>query len=142
VHVNVVPMNSTQIDRLPRTIAYARFGYAALSLFAPKAAASALGVKRREMTPAAIAWASVFASREAALGAFSLISENLDTKGRRRTLLLNAAVDTVDSLALIALARRHRQFLPLFVALPPGLFSALAHIQAAREVGLSEGTAA
>lgn len=120
------------IDVSPRTIAYARFGYAAASLFTPKLAAVSFGVKRSEMTPAAVAWAAVFASREAALGALSLMSERHDPQARRSALYLNAAVDTVDALSLLALARWHKQRRPLLVALPAALASIAVHLNAAR----------
>ena len=118
-------------NQLVRTIGYARFGYAAVSLFAPRTAARALGVKADEMTPAAIAWAAVFASREAMLGALSLSSQRGDATARRNALYLNIAVDAADALSLLALARRHGQKRPLLVALPAALASVVIHLQAA-----------
>lgn len=104
-----------------------------MSLFAPRTAARALGVKAGEMTPAAITWAAVFASREAMLGALSLASERGDANGRRNVLYLNIAVDAADALSLLALARRHDQKRPLLVALPAAVASMAIHLQAVRQ---------
>lgn len=118
----------------PRHVAYARFGYAAAAFFTPRVATVALGGRPGQVTPAAMGWAGVFASREAALGALSLGTEGCDPGGRRKALLLNAAVDAVDAVAVVALARRQRSILPLIVALPAGLLSVAVHLQAARQL--------
>ena len=120
-------------------MAYARFGYAAAALFTPRLATAALGAKPSQMTPAAMGWAGVFASREAALGALTLGSEDLDPATRRKVLMLNAAVDAVDVLAVVALMKRQRSILPLFVAVPAGVMSIIAHVQAARQLSVAPG---
>lgn len=128
-------MTRRPLTLLPRQVAYARFVYAALSLFTPRLAASTLGVATSEMTPAAVTWAAVFASREAALGALSLTSEGSEPTARRKALYLNVAVDAIDALSLLALARRHRQTRPLIVAVPAALTSTIIHLQAAQRIG-------
>jgi hypothetical protein len=50
-------------------------------------------------------------------------------------LLLNAAVDAVDVAAIVALAKRQRSVLPLLVAVPVGVLSVVAHVQAAQQLG-------
>src|SRR3954468_13542507 len=119
---------------LTRKMPYVRFGYAVASLLTPKVAAAAILAKPGEMTPAAVSWAALFATREAALGAITLESERLDPAIRKKVLLLNAAVDGIDSLAILALSLRRRSILPLMVLVPAGLFSAMAHVQAAQQV--------
>jgi hypothetical protein len=119
---------------IPKQIAYARLGYGAAALLTPKLAITAVGGKPSQMTPAAMAWAGAFASREAALGAMTLGSGDLDPATRRKVMLLNAAVDTVDAVVFIALAKRQRSILPLILALPAGVMSIVGHIQAAREL--------
>jgi len=130
-----------EIALVPRQVAYARFGYAAAALFTPRLAAAAMGAKPSQMTPAAMGWAGVFASREAALGALTLGSEDLDPATRRKVLLLNAAVDAVDVVAIAALMKRQRSILPLFVAVPAGVMSIIAHVQAARQLSAAPGGA-
>ena len=116
----------------PRRVAYARFGYAAAALLTPRLAAAALGVRRSEMTPAAVAWAAVFASREAALGALSLAGERHGDPARRDAWRINAAVDALDVVSLLALARWRNQRRPLLVALPAAVASVAIHVRAIR----------
>jgi len=123
---------------LTRQMPYVRFGYAVTALVAPKVATLAVLGKPGEMTTTAVGWAALFASREAALGAVTLESERLDPATRRKALLLNAAVDGLDSLAFLALGLRRRKILPLLIV-PVGLASVVAHVRAAQEVGASPG---
>lgn len=127
------------IALIPRKLPYARLGYAAAALFTPKLATVAIGAKPSEMTPAAMAWAALFASREAALGALTLESEHLDTAMRRKVLLANAAIDAIDTVAILALIRRQRSSLPLFLIVPAGVLSVISHIQAAQQLGATPG---
>jgi hypothetical protein len=124
---------------VPRTIAYARLGYAVGAMFTPKLVTASLGAKPSQMTPAAMAWAGVFATREAALAAVTLTSEQLDPATRRKVLLANAAIDAVDTVAILALVKRQRNILPLLLAVPAGVFSAYSHYQAARQLGAAAG---
>lgn len=117
----------------PRMIAMARLGYAAAALFTPKLATVMIGARPSQLTPAALAWASAFATREAAVGAVTLATEHCDPSARRKVLLMNAAVDAVDTLSLLALAKHSRSVLPLLTGAPAAAVSALIHIQAARE---------
>lgn len=119
---------------LTKQAAYARLGYAAAAFFTPRLATVAIGGRPSQVTPVAMGWAGVFASREAALGALSLGSEGVDAATRRKVLLLNAAVDAVDVAAIVALAKRQRSILPLLVALPVGVLSVVAHVQAAQQL--------
>jgi hypothetical protein len=123
---------------LPRKMPYIRFGYAVTALLVPKVATLAILGRPGEMTPTAVGWAALFASREAALGAVTLESERLDPATRKKALLLNAAVDGLDSLAFLALGLRRRSILPLLIV-PVGVASAVAHIQAAQQVGKGPG---
>lgn len=125
----------------PRKMAYARLGYAVAALFTPRLATASLGAKPSQMTPAAVAWARVFATREAALAIASIGSEQIDPAIRRKVLLMNAAVDAVDSVALLALVKRQRNILPLILAVPAGVFSAVAHFQAARQLSAASAGA-
>lgn len=118
---------------LTRKMPYVRFGYAATALLAPKVATLAIVGRPGEMTQTAVGWAALFASREAALGAVTLESERLDPAARKKALLLNAAVDGLDSLAFLALGLRRRSLLPLLIV-PVGVASAVAHVQAARQL--------
>ena len=124
---------------LPRKMPYIRFGYAVTALLTPKVATLGILGKPGEMTPTAVGWAALFASREAALGAVTLESERLDPAARKKALLLNAAVDGLDSLAFLVLGLRRRSILPLLIV-PVGVASAVAHIQAAQQVGATPGT--
>jgi hypothetical protein len=124
---------------LTRKMPYVRFGYAAAALLAPKVATLGILGKPGEMTPTAVGWAALFASREAALGAVTLESERLDPASRKKALLLNAAVDGLDSLAFLALGLRRRAILPLLMV-PVGVASAVAHVQAAQQVSGPAGT--
>lgn len=128
-----------ELASIPRKMAYARLGYAAAALFTPKLATAAIGAKPGQVTPAAMGWAGVFASREAALGALTLGSEGLDPAERRKVLLLNAAVDAVDVVAILALVKRQRSILPLFLAVPAGVLSVIAHVQAAQQLSTAPG---
>lgn len=118
---------------LIRKFPYVRFGYAVAALFTPKLATAAILAKPSEMTPAAVSWAALFATREAALGAITLESERLDPATRRKVLLLNAAVDGVDAAAIFAFALRRRA-IPLLLLVPAGILSVMAHVQAAQEL--------
>ena len=124
---------------VPRKMAYARLGYAVAALFTPKLVTASLGAKPSQMTPAAMAWAGVFATREAALAVATLGSEGLDPATRRKVLLMNAAIDAVDTVAIFALVKRQRNILPLILAVPAGVFSAVAHFQAAQLVRAAAG---
>ncbi|HVW35550.1 MAG TPA: hypothetical protein VHL53_23665 [Acidimicrobiia bacterium] len=127
-------------DDWPRRVAYARFGYAALALFTPRLAASSFGVRRSEMTPAAAAWAAVFASREAALGALSLSGQCRGGDACADAWRINAAVDALDAVILVALARWRGQRRPLLVALPAAVASVAIHLRAVRRLpGASNG---
>jgi hypothetical protein len=117
---------------IPKQMAYVRIGYAVAAFFTPKLATAAIGGRPSQVTPAAMGWAGVFASREAAMGALTLGSEDLDPATRRKVLLLNAAIDAVDVVAIVALAKRQRSILPLLLAVPVGVLSVVAHVQAAR----------
>lgn len=125
----------------PRMLACARIGYAAAALFTPKVATVLIGAKPSQLTPTATGWAAVFASREAALGALTLASEDVDPATRRKVLLLNAAVDTLDSLSLLVLAKRQRSLWPLLVGAPAAVFAAYTHFQAARQLAAGPGGA-
>jgi hypothetical protein len=104
-------------------------------------ATAAIGARPSEMTPAAMAWAAVFASREAALAALTLESERLDPALRRKVLLANAAIDAVDTVAIFALMRRQRSILPLFLVVPVGVLSVISHLQAAQQLSVPPGNA-
>ena len=120
---------------IPQKMPYVRLGYAAMAPLTPKLAAVGIGAKPSGMTPAAMGWAGLFASREAALGALTLRSQGEGPAARRKVLLLNAAVDAVDTVAMLALARRQRSILPLLLA-PAGLLSAIAHGPDRVEIGV------
>ena len=124
---------------LPKKMAFARLGYAVGSLLAPKLVTASLGAKPSQMTPAAMAWAGVFASRAAALGLATLSSEEFEPALRRKVLLMNAAIDAVDTVAIVALAKRQRNILPLVLVGPIGAISVYAHLQAARQVSSAPG---
>jgi hypothetical protein len=115
-------------------LACARIGYAAAALVAPKVATVMIGGKPSQLTPTALAWAGAFASREAALGAATLATEDADPATRSKVLWLNAAVDTMDSLAFLAFAKRQRSLLPLLIGASGAVFAAYTHFQAAQQV--------
>jgi hypothetical protein len=125
----------------PRMIAYARIGFAAAALFKPKVATVLIGGKPSQLTPMALAWAGGFASREAALGALTLGSEGLDTATRRKVLLVNAAVDTLDSLSFLVLAKRQRSLLPLLIGAPGSVLAAYSNFQAAQQLAATPDAA-
>ncbi len=125
----------------PRKMAYLRLGYTVAALFTPKLATAAIGARPSQVTPAAMGWAAFFATREAALGVVTLESERLDVATRRKTLLLCAAVDGLDMLSVIALIRRQRSIVPLFMALPWGALSVIMHLRAAQQLKDTSGTA-
>lgn len=127
-----------EIAWIPQKMPYVRLGYAVAALFTPKLAAAAILAKPKEMTPAAVSWAALTATREAALGVVTLEGRRLDPVTRRKVLLLNAAVDGVDSLVFLAHGLRRRSILPL-LAVPVGVLSAIAHVQAARELDGAPG---
>ena len=122
-------------------IACTRIGFAAVALYAPKLATAFIGGKPSQMTPIAIGWAGAFASREAALGAVTLGSEAADPTCRRKVLLLNAAVDALDTLTFLALAKRQRSLLPILIGAPGAVFSAYTHYQAAQQLDAASGSA-
>ena len=126
----------------PRMIAGARIGFAAAALFKPKMATVMIGGKPSQLTPMALGWAGAFASREAALGAVTLASEKIDPATRRKVLLLNAAVDALDTLSFLVLAKRQRSLMPLLVGAPGAVFSAYTHFQAAQQLAATPGGAA
>jgi hypothetical protein len=130
------------ISSFPRQIAYARLAYAAAAMLTPKAATVMVGGKPSEMTPMAMGWAGVFAAREGALAAVSLGSEQADPATRRKVLLLNAAVDTLDSLSFLVLAKRQRSLMPVLLGAPGAVFSAYSHFRAAQEISAAPGPAA
>ncbi|MGH7536465.1 MAG: hypothetical protein ACREMG_12930 [Gemmatimonadales bacterium] len=119
---------------MPKSVALARIGYAAMALATPKLASPFIGAKVGEVTPAAMGWAGYFASREAALGVLTLASEGCDSTSRRKVLLLNAAVDALDAVTAVLLTRRSRSIRPLLVALPAALMSVAAHVQEAQKL--------
>lgn len=119
---------------LPHQVAMARIGFAAQAFLTPKLATPFVGAKRNEMTPSAMAWAGLFASREAALGAFTLASEGQDPESRRKVLLLNAFVDALDVASALFLSRRQRSIKPLLVLAPLAALSVVAHLQAAQQL--------
>lgn len=119
---------------IPKTVAFARVGFAAMALLAPRLATQLIGAKIGEETPAAAGWAGLFASREAALGVLTLASEHSDTGSRRKVLLLNVAVETVDVLTVLTFVRRHRSIRPLFTLVPGGVVSALSHYNEAMKL--------
>jgi hypothetical protein len=123
-------------------IALTRLAYAAAAMFTPKTATLMIGGKRRDLTPMAMGWAGAFAAREAALAAFTLGSEHADPVTRRKVLLLNAVVDTLDSLSFVVLAKRSRSLMPLLLGAPGAVFSAYSHYQAAQQLSATGGTAA
>lgn len=127
---------------LPRMIACTRLAYAAAAMFSPKSATLMIGGKRSQLTPMAMAWAGAFAAREAALAVFTLGSEDADTATRRKVLLLNAAVDTLDSLSFVVLAKRSRSLMPLLLGAPGAVFSAYSHFQAAQQLSAGGGSVA
>jgi len=69
-------------------------------------------------------------------------SEDADPATRRKVLLLNAAVDTLDTLSFVVLAKRSRSLMPLLLGAPGAVFSAYAHYQAAQQITASPGPAA
>ena len=127
---------------LPRMIACTRLAYAATALFTPKTATMMIGGRRSDLTPMAMGWAGAFAAREAALAAFTLGSENVDPASRRKVLLLNAAVDTLDSLSFLILAKRQRSLMPVLLGAPGAVFSAYSHFRAAQEISATPGPTA
>jgi hypothetical protein len=127
---------------LPRMIACTRLVYAAAAMFTPKTATLMIGGRRSDLTPIAMGWAGAFAAREAALAAFTLGSEEVDPAARRKVLLLNAAVDTLDSLSFLVLAKRQRSLMPILLGAPGAAFSAYSHYRAAREISAAPGLAA
>jgi len=125
----------------PRMLALARLSYAGAAMFTPGAATLMIGGKRSQLTPMAMGWAGAFAAREAALAAFTLGSEDVDPATRRKVLLLNAAVDALDSVSFVVLAKRSRSLMPLLLGAPGAVFSAYTHFQAAQELAASSGGA-
>lgn len=123
-----------ELASIPRQVAYLRLGYGAAALLSPKLATVAIGGRPSQVTPVAMGWARVFGTRDMAFGVLTLSSEDVPPATRRKILLLEAAVDAVDALAMIALARRQRSILPLLLAVPPGLASAAAHFLAAQQL--------
>jgi hypothetical protein len=123
-------------------IACTRLAFAASAMFTPRTATVMIGGKRSQLTPMALGWAGAFAAREAALATFTLGSEDADPATRRKVLLLNAAVDTLDSLSFVVLAKRSRSLMPLILGAPGAVFSAYTHFQAAQQITASTGTAA
>jgi hypothetical protein len=115
-------------------IASTRIAYAAAALFTPKLATVMIGGKPSQLSPTGLAWAGAFASREAALGALTLASEETDAATRRKVLLLNAAVDTIDCLSFLAFAKRQRSLWPLLIGAPGAVFAAYTHFQAAQQL--------
>jgi hypothetical protein len=123
-------------------LACARIGYAAAALFTPRVATVLIGGKPSQLTPTALAWAGAFASREAALGVVTLASEDADPSTRRKVLLMNAAVDTIDSLSFLVFAKRQRSLLPLLIGAPGAVFAAYTHFQAAQQLAETPASAA
>ena len=127
---------------LPRMIACTRLVYAATAMFTPKTATMMIGGRRSDLTPMAMGWAGAFAAREAALAAFTLGSEEVDPATRRKVLLLNAAVDTLDSVSFLVLAKRQRSLMPILLGASGAVFSAYSHYRAAQEISAAPGPAA
>ena len=127
---------------LPRMIACTRLAYAATAMFTPKTATLMVGGRRSDLTPMAMGWAGAFAAREAALATFTLASEDADPATRRKVLLLNAAVDTLDSVSFLVLAKRQRSLMPLILGAPGAVFSAYSHFRAAQEISAAAGSGA
>lgn len=124
---------------IPRQMPYLRLGFSVAALLSPKVATTVFGGRPSQVTPVAKAWAAIFATREAALGAITLESDRLDPATRRKALLLNAAIDGIDTLSFLALVRRQRSLFPLLLVVPAGVVSVVAHVQAARELDGTSG---
>lgn len=120
---------------LTRKIAYLRLGYGIGAYLSPKAVTMAIGGRPSQVTPVAKGWARVFGTRDAALGVITLGSEDLAPAVRRKLLLVQAAVDAVDAVAMVALAKRQGSKLPLLLAVPAGTAVVAVQVLAAQQLG-------
>jgi hypothetical protein len=125
---------------LTRKVAYLRIGYGIGAFLSPKAVTVAIGGRPSQVTPVAKGFARVFGTRDTALGVITLGSEDLDPAVRRKLLLVQAAVDAADGVAMVALAKRQGSRLPLLMAVPAGIAVVAVQILAAQQLGAAPAT--
>jgi hypothetical protein len=122
-------MTSTQG---PRIVAFARLGFGAGTILAPRLAGRMLGLPGERLGGVARTWTLVFGHREMALGAATLATEGAPASVRRNLYLLNAAVDAADAAAALYVADRHPSLRAVRPMLVPGALASVAtHLAAA-----------